>query len=51
MKKREDDCSVNAQLAKKFKMKIKSVTLDCAPAKLSAEVILRASVRVGIVRE
>jgi hypothetical protein len=42
VKKREDDCSVNAQLAKKFKMKIKSVTLDCAPAKLSAEVISRA---------
>ena len=31
-----------ALLAKKFKMKIKSVTLDCAPAKLSAEVISRA---------
>jgi len=40
--KRADDLPVNRELAKKFKKKIKSVTLDCAPARLNADVISRA---------
>lgn len=41
--KRDDkECKINVELAKKWKTKIKSVTLDCAPARLNANVISRA---------